>query len=90
MPLVLGAPGPDTVLQVGPHQSGVEGNHLPQPSSYTSFDAAQDTIGFPSYKHTLLAHILRFIHLGLFPSPPLSIVVLSTALNKLTESFYYF
>jgi len=44
--LVLRAPELDTRLQVGSHQSRVEGqNHLPQPACQAAFDAAQDTVG---------------------------------------------
>ncbi|KAK4826501.1 hypothetical protein QYF61_009574 [Mycteria americana] len=53
----------DAVLQVGSHQSGVEGHdHLPQPAGHASFAAAQDTVGFLGRKHTLLAHVQLFIH----------------------------
>jgi len=51
------------VLQVGSHQSGVEGqNHLPQPAGHTAFDAAQDTIGLLGYNCMLLSHVQLFIH----------------------------
>ena len=44
--LVLGAPELDAVLQVGSHESRVEGqNHLPRPAGHTSLDATQDTVG---------------------------------------------
>ncbi|NXC65955.1 LBN protein, partial [Anhinga anhinga] len=45
----------DAALQVGSHQSRVEGqNHLPRPAGHASFDAAQDTLGFLGCKCTLL------------------------------------
>ena len=54
--LMLGALELDTVLQVGSYKSGVEGeNHLPRPGGHTSFDAAQDVIGFLGCERTLLA-----------------------------------
>ncbi|KAK4828118.1 hypothetical protein QYF61_023916 [Mycteria americana] len=60
---MLRAPELDAVLQVGSHQSGVEGqNHLPQPAGHASFDAAQDTVGLLGCESTLLAHIQLFIH----------------------------
>jgi len=55
---VLRAPELDAGLQVGSHQSGVEGqNHLPRPAGHTAFDAAQDTIHVLGCKRTLLAYI---------------------------------
>jgi len=61
--LVLGAPGLDTVFQMGPQESRVEGdNHLLLPAGYSSFDAAQDTPGVLGGKSTLLAHVQLFIH----------------------------
>ena len=60
--LMLGAPELDTVLQVGSHESGVEGeNHLPQPAGRNSFDAAQDLVGFLDCERTLLGHIQFFL-----------------------------
>jgi len=42
----LRAPELDTVLQVGSHQSRIDGqNHLPQSAGHTSFDTAQDAFG---------------------------------------------
>ena len=59
--LVLGAPGLDTVLQMGPHNSWVEGdNHLPLPAGHSSFNAAQNTVGLPGCKRALLAHVQLF------------------------------
>ncbi|KAK4823100.1 hypothetical protein QYF61_025838 [Mycteria americana] len=55
---VLRTPELDAVLQVGSHHSRAEGqNHLPQPAGHTSFDAAQDTVGFLGRECTLLAHV---------------------------------
>jgi len=42
------SPELDTGLQVGSHQSGVEGqNPLPRPAGHAAFDAAQDMAGIP-------------------------------------------
>ncbi|KAK4826957.1 hypothetical protein QYF61_012806 [Mycteria americana] len=61
--LVLRALELDAVLQVGSHQSRVEGeNHLPQPAGHASFDAAQDTVGLLGCKRTLPAHVQLFVH----------------------------
>ena len=60
--LVLGAPELNTVLQVGSHESRVEGqNHLPEPAGHTSLDATQDTVGLLSCKRTLSSHIESFM-----------------------------
>ncbi|GAB0205260.1 hypothetical protein GRJ2_002991600 [Grus japonensis] len=81
---VLGTPDLDTVLQVESHKSRVEGqNHLPRPAGHTSFDAAQDTVGFLGCKRTLLAHVELLINqypqvlllraaLNPFPAQPLA------------------
>jgi len=61
--LVLGTPELDTGLQVGSHQSGVEGqNHLPRPAGHASLDAAQDTVGRLGCECTLVAHVKFFIY----------------------------
>ena len=53
----------DTVLQVRPHQHRVEEqDHLPRPAGHSSFDAAQDTIGFLGCKGALLVHLQLAIH----------------------------
>jgi len=61
--LVLRAhPELDAGLQVGSHQSRVEGqNHLPPPAGHPSLDAAQDTVGHLGSKHMLLAHVQLFV-----------------------------
>ncbi|KAK4831083.1 hypothetical protein QYF61_015281 [Mycteria americana] len=60
---VLRAPELDAVLQVGSHQSRVEGqNHLPRPAGHASFDAAWDTVGLLGCECTLLARVQLFIH----------------------------
>ncbi|KAK4827196.1 hypothetical protein QYF61_015224 [Mycteria americana] len=60
---VLRAPELDTVLQVGSHQSRVEGwNHFPRPAGHASFDAAQDTVGLLGCECTLLAPVQLFVH----------------------------
>ncbi|KAK4825361.1 hypothetical protein QYF61_026880 [Mycteria americana] len=61
--LVLRAPELDAVLQVGSHQSRVEGqNHLPRPAGHAAFDAAQDRVGLLGCEHTLLGHVQLFIY----------------------------
>ncbi|KAK4808881.1 hypothetical protein QYF61_007996 [Mycteria americana] len=61
--LMLGAPQVDAVLQVGSHKSGVKGqNHLPRPAGHSSFDAAQETVGFLGCKHTLPGHVELLIN----------------------------
>jgi len=56
--LVLGAPELDAGLQVGSHQSRVEGqNHLSRPAGHAAFDAAEDTVGFLGCEHTLSGHV---------------------------------
>jgi len=60
---MLGAPELDAVLQVGSHQSRVEGqNHLPQPAGHASLDVAQDTVGLLGCKCTLPVHVELLIH----------------------------
>ena len=55
---LLRTPCLDTVLQVWPHQHRVKGqNHRSQPARHSSFDAAQDMVGFLGCKGTLLAHV---------------------------------
>ncbi|KAK4827791.1 hypothetical protein QYF61_021744 [Mycteria americana] len=61
--LVPRTPELNTVLRVGSHQSGTEGqNHLPRPAGHTAFDAAQDTAGLLGCECTLLAHVQLFVH----------------------------
>ncbi|PKU35584.1 nipped-bhypothetical protein [Limosa lapponica baueri] len=61
--LMLGPLELDTVLQVGSHQCGVEGqNHLPLPAGHASSDAAQDAVRSLGCKWTLPAHVQLFIH----------------------------
>ena len=60
---MLGAPGLDAVLQMGPQKSQVEGdNHLPLPAGHPFFNAAQNTVGFLGCKHTQLAHAQCIIY----------------------------
>ncbi|KAK4828837.1 hypothetical protein QYF61_000894 [Mycteria americana] len=62
--LVLKTPELDAVLQVGSHQSRVEGqNHLPRPAGHAAFDAAQDMVGLLGCERTLSAHVQLFVHL---------------------------
>ena len=37
-------------------------DHLPQPTGHTSFDVAQDTVGFLGCENSLLAHVQLPIH----------------------------
>ncbi|KAK4828770.1 hypothetical protein QYF61_000795 [Mycteria americana] len=61
--LMLGAPEVNVVLQVGSHESGVEGeNHLPRPAGHASFDAAQDTVGLLGCKRMLPGHVELLIN----------------------------
>ncbi|NXW11080.1 T161B protein, partial [Fregetta grallaria] len=54
--LVLRVPELDAVLQVGSHQSRVEGqNPLPRPAGHASFDAAQDTVARVFYYLCVIA-----------------------------------
>jgi len=60
---VLRTPHLDTLLQVRPHQSRVEGqDHLSPPAGHASFNVAQYTVGFLGCKATLLAHVQLPIH----------------------------
>jgi len=60
---VLRTPELDTGLQVGSHQSGVEGqNPLPQTATHAAADAAQDTVGILGWECTLPGHVQLFIH----------------------------
>jgi len=55
---VLRAPQLDAGLQVGSHQSRIEGqNHLPCPAGHTSLDAAQDMVGSLGCERSLPGHI---------------------------------
>ena len=46
-----------------PHQHRVERqDYLPQPAGHTSFDDAQDMVGFLGCECTLLAHVQLPIH----------------------------
>ena len=63
MSFLCWAPELNTVLQVGSHQSGVEGqNHFPRPAGHASFDAARVMAGFLGCEHILSAHVQFFIH----------------------------
>jgi len=60
---VLGVPGLDTVLQMGPHRSQAEGeNYLPLPAGPPFFNAAQNTVGLLGCKRTLLAHVQLLVY----------------------------
>jgi len=61
--LVLRASELDAVLEVGSHESRIEGqNHLPWPAGHSSLDTTQDTTGLLGCKHTLPAHVESFIN----------------------------
>jgi len=66
---MLGAPELDAGLQVGSHESRVEGqNPLPQPAGYASLDAAQDTVGFLGCKPTYSGLQVHFSELMYYKS----------------------
>ena len=70
------------VFQVRPHQCRVEGqDHLPRPSDHSSFDAAQDTVGFLDCKGTLRVHVQLAIHQ--YPQVLFSRAVLNTYIPQL-------
>jgi len=55
---VLWAPGPDTGLPEGSHQSGAEGqNPLPRPAAHAAGDAAQGMVGLLGCQRILLGHV---------------------------------
>ena len=70
----------DTVLQMEPHKR-VE-SHLPLPAGHCFTDAAQDNVGLPSCKHTLLAHIELFVH----KNP--EVLLCRAVLNNFSTSLY--
>ena len=48
----------DTILQLRPHQHRAEGqDHLLQPAGHSSFDTAQDMVGFLFYGWCARAHV---------------------------------
>ncbi|KAK4815935.1 hypothetical protein QYF61_010192 [Mycteria americana] len=58
VPLVVGGPKLNTVLDVWPHQCEVQGHdHFPSPAGHAVFDTSQDAVGFLGHLGTLLAHI---------------------------------
>ena len=57
----LGAPGLDAVLQMGPHKCR-GGQSPPSPSRPPLINAAQNTVGLPGCKRTLLAHVQLLVH----------------------------
>ncbi|KAK4818029.1 hypothetical protein QYF61_004153 [Mycteria americana] len=82
--LMLGAAELNTILQVGSHESGVEGeNHLLQPAGHASFDAAQDTVGFLGCKRTLLGHVELLI------SQHPQVLLLRAALNPFSSQLVF-
>ena len=75
---MLGFSELNTVLQVGSHESGVEGkNQLPRPAGHASFDAAQDMIGFLGCECTLPGHV------ELLANQHPQVLLLRAALNPL-------
>jgi len=67
---VLRAPELDAGLQVGSHQSGVEGqNPLPQPAGHTSLDAVRDMAGLLDCENTLLGPVELLVNYQQAPSP---------------------
>lgn len=72
IPLVLGVPELNTVLQVGSHIRGVEGkNCFLWPAGLIAFDATLDTVGLLGWGHRLLAHIEFIISIPESLSPGL-------------------
>lgn len=61
---VLEVPGLDAVLQVGSHRGRAAGEipSMPCATSPIPIDAAQDAVGSPGSKHTLLICVQFFIH----------------------------
>jgi len=56
--LVMRGPKPNTVLQVRPHQCGVQGHdHLATPAGPTIPDTSQDAVGLLGHLGTLLAQV---------------------------------
>jgi len=92
---VLRVPELDAGLQVGSHQSGVEGqNHPPRPTGHAASDAVQDTLGLLGCKRTLPAHVQFSIHqypqvlllrAALNPFVSQSILILKTALTQVQD-----
>jgi len=92
---VLRAPELDAELQVGSHQSRVEGqNPLPRPAGHAAFDAAQDAVGLMGCLQTMVAHVQLFIHqypqvlLGkaaLNPIIPQPVLILGVALTQVQD-----
>jgi len=91
----MGAPELDAGLQVGSHQSGVEGqNPLPQPAGHA--DAAQDVVGLLGCEHTLVAHVQLFIHrypqvllrAVLNPFIPQPVLIAGVALTQMQDLAY--
>ena len=92
---VLRAPEMDTGLQVGSHQSRVEGkNQPPRPAGHSSFVGAQNTVGLLSCKHMFSGHVQLFIHqycqvlLGstaLNPFIPLSVFILGISPDQVQD-----
>ena len=77
---VLRVPELDAVLQVGSHQSRVEGQNLrPWPAGHVSFDVAQNTVGFLGCKHTTLACV------ELLANQHFQAILLSAALNPFSS-----
>ena len=86
------APELDTVLQVGSHQSGVEGqNLLARPAGHVSLDASQDMAGLLGCERSLPDHVQLFIHqypqvllsrsASGVPTTPLSLVLSANLLS---------
>ena len=59
---VLGPPGLDATLQMGPQEAEQRGTITSPSAGHPSSDGTQDTAGFLGCTRTLPAHILFFIH----------------------------
>jgi len=74
---LLGVADLGTVLQMEPHKGRAETyNHLPRPAYLPFYDAAQDTVGLPGCRSTLLAHVQLFVHQNL------QVFLIRAALNE--------
>ena len=90
---MLGATELDAVLQVGSHESRIEGqNHLPQPARHSSLDATQDTVGILGCKRTLPAHVessinpkILLLRAALRPFSAKPVVVLGTVQTQVQD-----
>jgi len=79
----VGAPDLDAILQVRPHKGRAEGQSPSCPCCYLCSDGAQDTIGLPGCKHTLLVCV------QFFSSQDPRVLLSRAALKELFSQFVY-